>query len=128
MHCEKQIDAYGQVHREAHVLKASSDTEACSLVTAQALNLTPMEADSAALGADKTRDGVEHRALARTVRTDEPDDLALGHFERSARHRGQSAEANRQVIDRQQRLTCTWIRHRCTCCTRWQRQIGQRGY
>ena len=52
----------------------------------------------------ETRDRVEQRRLAGTVRSDEPDDLALAYLERRGVDRGESAELHGDVVREQHRI------------------------
>ena len=67
----------------------------------QAADFRALEADRAGARAQSAGDQIERRALARAVRPDEAEDLALAHFEGHLVDRQESSEALGEPLDRQ---------------------------
>ena len=81
-----------QLGEERHLLEGAGDAVARAVVARQVGHVPPAQEHLSARGRQGARDDVEERALARAVRTDEPDELALAHRERHAVERGEAAE------------------------------------
>src|SRR5258705_534412 len=84
-------------HRElregAHDLERPRHAQATDLVGLEANHAPPTEANLALVGAQESREEVEHRGLPCPVGSDEPQHLSLRHGEVEASHREQAPEA-----------------------------------
>src|SRR5439155_10432488 len=74
-------------------LEGARKPHAAEAVRRQPADLPVLEADGAAVRTQRAGDEVEGRALARPVRPDEPEDLALAQRERHLVDRNEAAEA-----------------------------------
>src|SRR6185503_19131447 len=84
------------VERARH-LEAARDAQARALVGREAVDRTALEHDLARLVAQQARDAVDERGLARAVRPDQAEALALGDLEAHAREGGEAAEVLRDA-------------------------------
>src|SRR5580765_7007275 len=89
----------GQLGEERHLLEGAGDAVARAVVARQVRHVPAAQEDLAARGRLSARDDVEERALARAVRPDEADELALAHRERHAVERGETAELLADAAD-----------------------------
>src|SRR5258706_4082733 len=86
----------------ARNLEAPRDAAPRALVGGQAGDLLAVEADAAALVRKRTRDAVDERGLARAIRADQAEALALADLEAHAVQRGEAAEVLGHALDLQQ--------------------------
>src|SRR5205814_6867945 len=88
---------------ELDVLERARDAEADDLVRLNAGDVAAPETDDPALGLVEPADAVEDRGLPRSIRSDEPDDLAGVHRKVDAVDGDQSSEADREPRDLEER-------------------------
>src|SRR5213592_1000302 len=88
---------------ELHVLERPGDAKADDLVRPSAGDVAVLETDGPALGLVEPADAVEDRGLPRSVRSDEPDDLAGVHRKVDAVDGDQASEVDREPRDLEER-------------------------
>ncbi|KEH11063.1 hypothetical protein GY14_02450 [Delftia tsuruhatensis] len=99
-----QLDVVQHRHapEQRNVLEAAPQAQPGAARRRHARDVLALEADGAARGPVKARDGVEQRRLARAVGTDHRRDRAGLHIEAHARQRLHAAKGERDAIDLQQ--------------------------
>src|SRR6266702_5626739 len=80
-------------------LEGAADTADDDPVRREACDLRAVEPDRAGRWHQRARQHVEDRALARAVRADQAEDLALRDLERHVVDRGEAAKALDQALD-----------------------------
>ena len=95
----------GEFREQADVLEGAGNAALCDLVGLQPHDALPVEGDGARGGLVNSRKEVESRGLSRTVRPNEPHQLALVDVEIEIRDRLESAEDFRYVLG-PQKLRC----------------------
>src|SRR5215472_16123046 len=90
---------HGELRERAHDLEGARQAEAANLVGPEPDQPVATEADVAVVGEEEAGEQVENRGLPRSVRTDQPQHLALGHGEIEAADGEQSAEALLETRD-----------------------------
>ena len=88
----------------ARQLEAARDPEPGAFVRLEPVDRRAGEPHHAGLVLQRTADAVDQRALARAIRTDQPDPLARRDIEADVVQRHEAAEALAQVFDLEQRL------------------------
>src|ERR1700730_15222256 len=78
---------------QGKVLKRAGDAQRSDAVRALGQDAFAAKADVAAVGRVEPAQAVEERGLAGAVRTDQPQNLSLGQFERDAVESDDTAEA-----------------------------------
>ena len=89
----QDVLVHRHVAEELRHLERAADAARGDLVGTQAIGPLTVEADLAAVAAIEAGKEVDRRRLARTVRADEPADLAPPNRERQVVHRHDAAEA-----------------------------------
>src|SRR4029453_16041528 len=82
-------------------LEGAGEPAMADRVRGGARDLVVLEADGAGGRGQRSRDAVETGGLARAVRPDEPEDLALLHLEGDRVERGEAAELLGESGDRE---------------------------
>src|SRR5262249_28880586 len=77
----RDVLRHAQVHEHARELEGARDPEATHAVGRAADQRLAAEREAAGVGSGGAADAVEQRGLARAVRPDQPDDLALANRE-----------------------------------------------
>src|SRR5262249_5858600 len=93
----------GEARERLHDLERPGDAAPADLVRAQAVDPLAFEEDLAGGRAEVSVEEVEERRLARAVRADEPEDLALREGKREVRGGRQPAEALADVLHLEER-------------------------
>src|SRR5262249_42598616 len=99
----EQVLEHGHGMERPRHLEAARDAAPRALIGRQARDLLAGESDRAGVVAQEARDAVDERGLARAVRADQAEALALRDLEAHLGERGEAAEALRQAADREQR-------------------------
>src|SRR5207302_11338188 len=94
---ERDILQQREIAERPRDLKRAADALMAAAVHRQAADLGVVECNTAGAWRIKSCDAVERRALARSVRADQPEDLALLHGERHLVHGTQRPEPLRQA-------------------------------
>src|SRR5438552_7642796 len=97
----RHVLEYGELSERPRNLELARDPEVADPVGREAGELLRAEADRAGARRERARHAVEEGGLARAVRADEAEDLALLHFEGDGVQRGEAAEALREAGDGQ---------------------------
>src|SRR5437762_522109 len=100
---DQQVPQCRHAATELNVLERARDAEADDLVRPRAGDVAILETDGPALGLVEPADAVEDRGLPRSVRSDEPDDLAGVDREVDAVDGDESSDADREAGDLQER-------------------------
>ena len=79
------------------------DAGACDRMRAPASDVGACESDAACIGPVMSADDVDQRRLARAVRAEQADDLAVVHVEVDAVERTHAAERLAQPVQRKER-------------------------
>src|SRR5499425_2306310 len=90
---------HGELRERAHDLEGARQAEAADLVGPEPDQPAATEADVPVVGEKEAGEQVENRGLPRSVRTDQPQHLALGHGEIEAADGEQSAEVLLETRD-----------------------------
>ena len=109
MACEgahHDVLGHAEAREGLHELERAGQSQAADGVRRQTDDVAPGEADAALVGPDEARHRREERGLARAVRTDQPEDLALAEAQADARERLKPAVAFRELLDLEQRRQC----------------------
>src|SRR5581483_741610 len=93
---------HAHVREQMDGLERARDAEPRDLVRLESHDAAPVEHDIALVRLVQPRDGIEQRGLARAVRPDHADDLALAHLEIEPVERGQPSEPLREAPDLEQ--------------------------
>ncbi len=96
----------GEPAEQAEVLEAARDAAAGEGARGQAQQIGTVQPDAPARRARDAREHVEERALPGAVGPDHGEQLAGRDGERDAVERGDAAEAQRDVLEREQRHAC----------------------
>jgi hypothetical protein len=111
MRSELEVVGDGEVREDAASLRHVRHAFAGDDVRLHAADVLAVERDLALARLEQARDRAERGGLARAVRADEGDDLALLDVEVDAVQRGDGAVADFEVADREDR------RHACASDT-----------
>src|SRR4051812_32379196 len=99
---------HGHLWKRLNDLKRAGQPSPSNLVWLRARDVLAFEVDAACRGRVDASDEIDERGLARAIRADQADNLALLDREADAIDGIQAAESPRHVVERQQR------RHRAT--------------
>src|SRR5215831_1278869 len=103
----KEVLEGAQAREDAHLLKRARDAETSHAMRRGPGEVAAPEEHAPAVGAEVTRDAVEQRGLAGTVRADQAHQLAGLHLEVDLVHRRHAQEAldeTTHLEERHQRL------------------------
>src|SRR5438552_26108 len=107
---ERDVLEDGETAERARDLKGAADAAIDDAVRGRACDLVTIELDRARGGHQRAGEHVEDRALARTVRADQAENLALIDLERHAVDRGEATKTLHQAIDDQHcRFSGYWL-------------------
>src|SRR6185503_3956572 len=81
---EDQVLAHRELRKHLQQLEGAAHPQAVELAGPQAGDLAAVDAHLPGRGRELPEDAVEQRRLARAVRPDQAEDLALAHLERNA--------------------------------------------
>src|SRR3954463_12608912 len=101
---------HGHLWKRLNDLKRAGQALPCNLVWLRARDVLAFEVDAACRGRVDASDEIDERGLARTIRTDQADTLALLDREADAIDGIQAAEPPRDIVERQQRGHRTTLR------------------
>src|SRR5205823_3081312 len=107
---DQHVVEHAQPRKRAHDLERARQPASADRVWRLAQQRAAAEADIARVGPQKARQQVEDRRLARAVRADQPEHLALGHREVEPGHGVHAAEVLRETARLEQRRAhlLTW--------------------
>src|SRR5229473_2866325 len=99
---DADVLAHAEVGEGARDLEGAGEAEAPDAMRPEAVQHGPGERDRAAARPERAGDDVEERGLARAIRADETEDLALSEIEAHVAHRVERAELARRLSDREE--------------------------
>ena len=95
----------GHAAKQRHILEGARDAAAGGVIGPHFRAGLALEGDAALLRRIEAVDDIEHRGLAGAVRSDDGADLALADIERHVADRADTAERERDALDREQHFT-----------------------
>jgi hypothetical protein len=107
---DADIVRHRHIRKQRHVLERAADADVADLVRRLGENALTFDQDVAFAGLIEPAETVEERRLARAVRTDQTQDLALAHVEGDAVQRDDAAEHDADVANGEQGLALRSLR------------------
>jgi hypothetical protein len=99
---DADVVAHGEAREQRNVLERAADADLCNLLRLILEDAGPLHQDLALARLIEPAQAVEQRRLARAVRSDQAQDLALLHIERHAIQRNDATEHDAHVANGEQ--------------------------
>ena len=99
-----EVLAHGHAREQLDALEGAPDAEARPPVRRQAADRHAAEPHRARVRPQRPAQAVEQRRLARAVRPDQADELALAHRQAHVGERGDAGELHRDVLGDEERI------------------------